>query len=180
MGCFVTVSVLSQTNGGEFSKFLEDNSNLIFSSKDKIHTILPPSLHPGEKSIMTTNHTEAGPIPPHGKHQLGTYRPDTALRWLSGVLSPSLSLSRLSLDAAHSEDECLLQLPDLERWHPIDCSFKHNSTNTPRSVLRDPLIQVFESTGASHLRFSPFVKYSLLQNVEASTVSLKIRPPPKS
>lgn len=29
---------------------------------------------------MTTNHTDAGPIPSHGKHQLGTYRLDAALR----------------------------------------------------------------------------------------------------
>lgn len=64
----------------DFSKFLEDNSNFIFSSEDKIHTILPPSLHPGEKGIMATNHTDAGPVPSHGKHQLGTYRRDTARR----------------------------------------------------------------------------------------------------
>lgn len=49
----------------------------------------------------------------------------------------------------------------------------------PGASWETPLSQVFESTGASHFRFSPFVKYPLLQNVEASTVSLKIRPSPK-
>lgn len=40
----------SQANWVDFSNFLENNSNLIFSSKDETYTTLfPPFLHPKEK-----------------------------------------------------------------------------------------------------------------------------------
>lgn len=159
MGCTVTASILSQKDWVDSSKFLENNS-----SKDKIHTILPPSLHPKKKGHHLTTmklwNIDAGPRTFSSKRQLATGRIPHSVGSLVWVPPPPL-------DAADSEGQSLsdMWLGEMKSYWLVPCAFKQDSTNASGTSWETPSSEVFENRDASHFPIFSYCQNPLLQNV---------------
>lgn len=152
MGCTVTASILSQKDWVDSSKFLENNS-----SKDKIHTILPPSLHPKKKGHHLTTmklwNIDAGPRTFSSKRQLATGRiPHSggSLVWVPPPIRCGRQWRSVSFRYVTWRDEVLLTGPLCFQTGLYKCFWKHPERLLHQRCLRTEMLHTS--------RFFPIVK----------------------
>lgn len=171
MGCTVTASILSQKDWVDSSKFLENNS-----SKDKIHTILPPSLHPKKKGHHLTTmklwNIDAGPRTFSSKRQLATGRiPHSggSLVWVPPPIRCGRQWRSVSFRYVTWRDEVLLTGPLCFQTGLYKCFW---------NILRDSFIRgVWEQRCFT---LPDFFLLSKSTSTECYEIAWRLAPSPKS